>query len=325
VEVQILTNTHSDPDQPVSLLPIGAVVAELRRTYADVSHSSLRFLEREGLVEATRTPGGHRLYAPSDIERIIQIKKWQQERLSLDDIRQRLADLDDLPAPAALAERFLREVLDGNLAAAHQTIVVADEVGMPLARIFGDVLQPALAEVGDRWEDGRLLVAQEKEISELARDLIAELSLRHARVNPEAPRLVAACVAGERHELGLRMLSGLLRASGYGTHYLGADVDHRFLLDAVRLHRPDAVLLSAKLDVNLPAIREAMDVVRTGMASGDMPPIIVGGDIVPAHAPEIRSWGAIPIASEPIADSVQAITALLASEARKRVDGEGHS
>ena len=77
-----------DPD----LLPIGQVVAELQASYPDVSHSSLRFLEREGLITSIRTPGGHRLYYRADVERIRQIKMWQAQRLSLDQIRQRLQD-----------------------------------------------------------------------------------------------------------------------------------------------------------------------------------------------------------------------------------------
>ena len=44
------------------LVSIGSVVSELQRSYPDVSHSSLRFLEREGLIASIRTPGGHRLY-----------------------------------------------------------------------------------------------------------------------------------------------------------------------------------------------------------------------------------------------------------------------
>ncbi len=160
-----------DPD----LLPIGQVVAEVQASYPDVTHSSLRFLEREGLITPTRTAGGHRLFARHDVERIRQIKTWQAQRLSLDQIRQRLLDLDRLSAPAALAESFLQLALDGNQAAAYQSIIKADDLGVPLTRLFGEVLQPALSELGRRWEHGELLVAQEKEVSELARDLIADL------------------------------------------------------------------------------------------------------------------------------------------------------
>nr|MBA2755584.1 MerR family transcriptional regulator [Chloroflexia bacterium] len=152
--------------EATELLPIGRVVAELRRAYPDVSHSSLRFLEREGLVVPHRTPGGHRLYAQHDLDRIRQIKAWQAQRLSLQEIRHRHAALRDLGAPGAVADRFLAAALAGDLARAARVVLDADELGMPLERLFGNVLRPALYAVGERWARGEVTVGQEKEVSE---------------------------------------------------------------------------------------------------------------------------------------------------------------
>lgn len=300
---------RSEPES--DLLSIGQVVTELQASYPDVTHSSLRFLEREGLITPTRTAGGHRLFARHEVERIRQIKTWQMQRLSLDQIRQRLLDLDRLPAPAALAESFLRQALDGNQAAAYQTIIKADDVGLPLTQLFGEVLQPALTELGRRWQHGQLLVAQEKEASELARDLIADLSLRHARTPTDGPVLVAACVEGERHELGLRMICGLFRAEGYAVHYLGADVAPRFLLEAVQLHRPAVILLSAKLAENLPAVKDAVDALTVGIAPEHLPPVVVGGRVAVEHSEAIRTLGAIPVIEEHPAAALTVVSALL--------------
>ena len=300
---------RSEPEP--DLLPIGQVVTELQASYPDVTHSSLRFLEREGLITPIRTAGGHRLFARDEVERIRQIKTWQAQRLSLDQVRQRLLDLDRLPAPSALAESFLRQALDGNQAAAYQTIIKADDVGLPLTQLFGEVLQPALTELGRRWQHGQLLVAQEKEVSELARDLIADLSLRHARTPTDGPVLVAACVEGERHELGLRMICGLFRAEGYAVHYLGADVAPRFLLEAVQLHRPAVILLSAKLAENLPAVKDAVDALTAGIAPEHLPPVVVGGRVALEHSESIRTLGAIPVIEEHPAAALTVVTALL--------------
>src|SRR5215217_2027989 len=117
----MFTDAVGRSDPPNALLSIGSVVSELQRSYPDVSHSSLRFLEREGLITSIRTPGGHRLYSRTDIDRIRQIKMWQAQRLSLDQIRQRLMDLGRLPPPSALTEMFLSRALDGDLASAYQT------------------------------------------------------------------------------------------------------------------------------------------------------------------------------------------------------------
>lgn len=278
----------------VGAFPIGSVVAELQKAYPDVTHSSLRFLEREGLVVPTRTPGGHRLYDQQDLDRIRQIKAWQAQRLSLAEIRQRLEALERLGAPAVVADRFLTAALDGDLAGAAQVIRRADELGMPLAQLFGDVLRPVLYEIGVRWQAGTVPVGQEKEVSELTRDLIAELSQRHADPAPRGPIVVAACVSGERHELGLRMVAGLLRARGWRVHFLGADVDPRFLQETVELRRPSVVLLSATTQSRLPDVAAAIAAVRTAGTVPGAPVVVGGGQAVSAEADVLRAWGAIP-------------------------------
>jgi methanogenic corrinoid protein MtbC1 len=292
-------------------MTIGEVVARVNRSYPDVSHSSLRFLEREGLLRATRTAGGHRLYGPADVERICQIKAWQVERLSLDEIRRRLDRLDRLPEPAALAEEFLRLALAGDLSGAHRLVMQLDDVGVPLARLFGEVLQPALEEVGRRWERGAFPVAQEKEVSELARELVAELTARHTRPVPSGPVIVAACVEGETHELGLRMVCGLLRAHGCRVHLLGADVAPRFLLEAVQLHAPAAVLLSANLNLRLPAVKSSVEVLQLNLPPERRPIVVVGGQLAADHHDEVTAMGAVPVTGERPESAFQAILDLL--------------
>ncbi len=288
-------NMHQpDPSDDRGLLSIGSVVREVQETYPSVTQSSLRFLEREGLVEPTRTPGGHRLYSRDDIERILRIKAWQDQRLTLDQIRERLDQRDQLSHPREMAESFLRFVLGGDLIKARELILDADTLGLSLSRIFGEVLEPALDEVGKRWEHGRVLVAQEKETSEFVRDIIAELSQRHDRSTASGPSVVAACVQGERHELGLRMINGLLRSAGCRMHYLGADVAHEFLLEAITLHHPDLVLLSVKLEENIPEIGKAARTLREARVTPARR-ILVGGAAVPAHVDRIRAWGAFAI------------------------------
>jgi methanogenic corrinoid protein MtbC1 len=285
---------------------IGEAVTEIARTFPDITHSALRFLEREGLIAAQRTPGGHRMYSAGDIARVLQIRTWQQQHLPLIEIRDLLARQDQMTSSESLMQAFLQQVIAGDLHVASRTIRETAEVGMPLADLFEQVLVPALVEVGNRWATGEILVAQEKEISELVRELVVELSLRHARPLEGQPSFVAGCVAGEKHELGLRMICGLLRARGCTVHFLGADVDTRFLLQSVELRHPDALLLSARAAESLPAIRDAIEQVGD-IPEGDRPCVIVGGHVVVDHGGTIESWGAITIQDQHISTAVEHI------------------
>jgi DNA-binding transcriptional MerR regulator len=292
------------------LLPIGIVVEELRRQYPDVSHSSLRFLEREGLVHPMRTAGGHRLYTRDDVERIRQIKRWQAQRLLLREIRERLDQLDALPPLSHLTDQFLQWTLSGDLRRASRLILDAAETGLSIERIFGEILDPALQRVGKFWSEGLVLVAQEKDVSEVSRELIAELTLRRATATTGST-LVAAAVEGEQHELGLRMVCGLLRSHGYEVHFLGANVATRFLVESTCLHRPVAVLLSASLPEHLPIITDAIRQVRSSAITDAPPLVLVGGGIATSEAEAITAAGAIPLDESHLPSLMTTIMGLL--------------
>lgn len=75
-------------------LTIGAVS---KRT--EVAPSALRFYEAEGLIHASRSPGGQRRYARATLRRVSFIRVAQQVGLSLDEIRDALASLPDNRTP----------------------------------------------------------------------------------------------------------------------------------------------------------------------------------------------------------------------------------
>ncbi|CAM3122425.1 MerR family transcriptional regulator [Saccharomonospora xinjiangensis] len=83
-------------------LSIGAVLAQLRPDFPDVTISKIRFLESEGLVRPARTPSGYRQFGPADVERLRYILAAQRDHyLPLKVIKEQLdaADRGDSAAP----------------------------------------------------------------------------------------------------------------------------------------------------------------------------------------------------------------------------------
>jgi DNA-binding transcriptional MerR regulator/methylmalonyl-CoA mutase cobalamin-binding subunit len=298
---------------------MGDTVAVLQQTSPDITQSSLRFLEREGFVSPRRTRGGHRLFSEGDLARIRLIKRWQSSRLSLSEIRERLTRMDALESPAALSNHFLDRAIRGDVAGAARVILLAGDLGLPLHVMFEDVLAPALVEVGNRWESGELSVGQEHEISYLARELIANLTLRHWNDETGPPVILAATISGELHDLGLRMLVALLRQRAAHVHYLGADVSSSILVDAIHDRRPDVVLLSISIEQHLPLLHETLAAVADGDFGDHAPVVFVGGrgsasltsgdlatgSILPSHLrlPEIVDQIMNPAAGEATPDT----------------------
>jgi DNA-binding transcriptional MerR regulator len=73
-------------------LTIGKVVKRLQAQYPDLPVSKARYLEDEGLLNPSRTPGGYRLYSQHDVRRLETILYLQKNRfMPLQVIREELA------------------------------------------------------------------------------------------------------------------------------------------------------------------------------------------------------------------------------------------
>ncbi len=99
------TTVHeaSEPDagRPEKAMTIGAVCKGLAQEFPDISISKIRYLEDQKLLNPRRTPGGYRLYSPSDVARLRTILRLQRDEfLPLRVIRQELAAGRGLPEPA---------------------------------------------------------------------------------------------------------------------------------------------------------------------------------------------------------------------------------
>jgi DNA-binding transcriptional MerR regulator len=80
------------PSRKEKALTIGAVVKQLEREFPDISISKIRYLEDQKLLAPRRTPGGYRLYAAADVDRLRTILRLQRDEfLPLRVIRQELA------------------------------------------------------------------------------------------------------------------------------------------------------------------------------------------------------------------------------------------
>jgi MerR family redox-sensitive transcriptional activator SoxR len=64
-----------------------------------VASSALRFYESEGLIHASRSPGGQRQFHRDTIRRVSFIRVAQQVGLTLDEIREALASLPERRTP----------------------------------------------------------------------------------------------------------------------------------------------------------------------------------------------------------------------------------
>jgi methanogenic corrinoid protein MtbC1 len=294
------TNGH----QPVlrhRLVGIGEAVDRLRHEFPDLTISSLRFLEREGLLGPRRTAGGHRLFSEDDLDRIRLIKRQQQQHRSLAEIRDLLARRDRIGSPAELADRFVQAIAAHEVRAAYDMIDEAGRVGLPFRTICLEVLTPALVRIGELWASGQLDVAHEHLASAVARDLLSTLRAYQPPTPPDGRIAVAACAANERHELGLRMVAALLEQEGWTVHFLGADTPASSALQLAADNQADLLLISTGEATERPFVEAIVNAVASWPA-GQRPKVVVGGrgaaeaaaglpvDLIAFSADDVLGW-----------------------------------
>jgi methanogenic corrinoid protein MtbC1/DNA-binding XRE family transcriptional regulator len=174
----------------------------------------------------------------------------------------------------ALDHRYLEALVRGDAAGAGVVIEEAGRRGLTVEQIYLHLLAPALAEVGARWRAQRLSVADEHLASEITLREMERLRERLPFPPRSGPRAVLACVQGETHAIGLRMVGDFLTLDGWTIDYLGANVPTDDLAELVARRRPVLVALSVTQADRLPALRLAVSAMR---ALGSAAAVLVGG------------------------------------------------
>jgi methanogenic corrinoid protein MtbC1 len=88
--------------------------------------------------------------------------------------------------------------------------------------------------------------------------------------------VLTACVGGEQHALGARMVSDFFEMDGWNARYLGANTPSAVVIEAVRDTRADVLALSATMTSHIETVAEIIDLLRADAELGTTP-VIVGG------------------------------------------------
>jgi methanogenic corrinoid protein MtbC1 len=144
-----------------------------------------------------------------------------------------------------------------------------------------ELLQKAVAEIGDGWYRGDVTVQQEHFCSALAIRRLESLII--ATPSPTRPgRILAACPPEEEHVFGLLLLTLLLRRRGWEVVYLGANVPVERLETTVSATSPQLVILAAQ---RLPTAATLLEVAQSLQRLGV--PTAYGG-MIANLVPELR-------------------------------------
>ena len=186
---------------------------------------------RHAAVVPHRDDKGRRLYDGAMVERLTRLHRLTDRGHPIRDLAG-MADeaLDRLLEESrhagyggveTLPERMLDAIADYRVDEFDRDLSVAIAT-LPLPVLMARVVTPLLREVGVRWADGRLAIAQERLVSSLLRARLLSVLNQHPR--ERRPRVLFATLPGEPHELGLLGAALYAHEAGMPVLYLGTEL-----------------------------------------------------------------------------------------------------
>jgi methanogenic corrinoid protein MtbC1/DNA-binding XRE family transcriptional regulator len=156
--------------------------------------------------------------------------------------------------------RFAEAILTGDSLGATQIVdelVIARET---LGDIYLRVIAPSLVDLGELWCRGEASTGEEKLASQIVLDQMERLRALFLVPGPRSPyRVMLACVEGEHHFIGARMVADLCASRGWNVDFLGHNVPDPSLVEMVQRRRPQVLALSVTMVSGLAHLRALVE------------------------------------------------------------------
>ncbi len=265
------------------------------RTVSDltgVNAVTLRAWERRyGLIRPARAESGHRLYGRDQIDLIHRILGLLKKGLSIGQVGKALAAVEPnrrviesdpwhgyrlrvLGAVARFDEDELERIYSGALGL------------YPVEMVTDRLMLPVLEELGSRWGSEEGTVAEEHFFSAYMRDKLGARFHHRARLHA-GPRVLAACLPQEQHEIGLLIFCLAAHDRGLRVTFLGACTPMEEIASAARRAYCDGVVLSGTL-----APSTAVLTALPGVVAACSVPVFVGGRVSQVSRDAVVAAGA---------------------------------
>ena len=281
-----------------------AVVSE--RT--GLSQDLLRIWERRyRAVAPTRTAGGERLYSDADVERLRLLdavvaagrRIGRVAALPTSDLAELVAgdraakDRRAAESPTqsdgdtAFIEFAFEHIRNLDARGLDQLLRrSATMVGTPA--FLDQSVVPLLREIGDRWHDGRLSIAEEHMASAIIEAFVVA-AIQAMAVPEGAPSVFVATPMGSRHVIAAALVGAAASAVGWRPVFLGGDLPAAEIARAAIAGSAMAVALSVVYADDLSRTLSELRLLRQRLPAHVA--VIVGGRAVLPHARALERAG----------------------------------
>ena len=215
----------------------------------------LAWERRYAVVRPARQENGYREYSEADVTRLQALKQLinNGHRIS-----EAISLLDASPQPVSEPTKLnvQTQVLNALLLMDHDSAVqiIQRNVSPSYARQLDTLYFPLLQEIGTRWTNGSLDIAQEHFISNFCRERMSAMLMSLAHGPRHGPRALCVVFPEDQHDLPLLGVAVKLALSGHRVLFLGTATPVDSLLTHIQRHQPQKICISATLPVTASAV-----------------------------------------------------------------------
>jgi MerR family transcriptional regulator, light-induced transcriptional regulator len=175
-----------------------------------------------------------------------------------------------------ILQDYTQSILKGDRIQAQKLVFGALEQGQSIRDIYLKVVQPSLYEVGRLWEVGQVSIAQEHLATAITQSVLATIYAQVELPSSLEQHAVVACLEGNFHEIGPRMLADFLQMAGYNTRFLGTNSSADCVIEVIEAVKPSVVGFPATTRDQVDAVKSTIERVRADFTRY-RPTIMVGG------------------------------------------------
>ncbi|MDP2400825.1 MAG: cobalamin-dependent protein, partial [Actinomycetota bacterium] len=170
--------------------------------------------------------------------------------------------LDEGSQYGPIAGHVLDLLLLGHKEQASKYILETVNAGTSIRDCYLKIIQPLQYEIGRLWHAGKISVGQEHYVTAASQMIMSQFYPAIMDHPSSGKRIVTACISGEQHELGLRMVSDLLELEGWDTMFLGANTPLSTIPETVLEWKAGLLAISVTLSTHLDKLEQLIQLCR---------------------------------------------------------------
>jgi excisionase family DNA binding protein len=228
----------------------------------NVTETTIKRWAEGGKLACVKTPGGHRKFLLKDVVQFADDHSYPLTGVFPPDVEMEHKEILEFSIQTQnynkISEIVFKKAIQADRAQLLDLLVYLVKHRISMSVIGDEIIRPAMVKIGDLWMANQLEINQEHLASQALLEAIIRLSPDLYRKPANGLTAVCACVEGDYHEIGLRIMSYVLECEGWSVSYLGTNTPFDTLVSFMKTTKPNLVCLSLTMEGRTPQFLRKM-------------------------------------------------------------------